>query len=128
MKIIGIGVDIVENDRIKKATKNKDFIKRIFTKNEINLSKLEKNNIGFYAKRFAAKEAFAKSLGTGFRKGLNFKDIEILNDNLGKPYFNINDKLKKILKRLTKINSFNFFLSLSDEKSYSVAFVTIQTK
>jgi holo-[acyl-carrier protein] synthase len=71
MKIIGIGVDIVENDRIKKATKNKDFIKRIFTKNEINLSKLEKNNIGFYAKRFAAKEAFAKSLGTGFRKGLN---------------------------------------------------------
>lgn len=128
MKIIGIGVDIVENDRIKKATKNKDFIKRIFTKNEINLSKLEKNNIGFYAKRFAAKEAFAKSLGTGFRKGLNFKDIEILNDNLGKPYFNINNKLQKILKRLTKINSFNFFLSLSDEKSYSVAFVTIQTK
>ena len=128
MKIIGIGVDIVENDRIRKATKNKDFIKRIFTKNEINLSKLEKNNIGFYAKRFAAKEAFAKSLGTGFRKGLNFKDIEILNDNLGKPYFNINNKLKKILKRLTKINSFNFFLSLSDEKSYSVAFVTIQTK
>ena len=128
MKIIGIGVDIVENDRMRKATKNKDFIKRIFTKNEINLSKLEKNNIGFYAKRFAAKEAFAKSLGTGFRKGLNFKDIEILNDNLGKPYFNINDKLKKILKRLTKINSFNFFLSLSDEKSYSVAFVTIQTK
>jgi len=128
MKIIGIGVDIVENDRMKKATKNKDFIKRIFTKNEINLSKLEKNNIGFYAKRFAAKEAFAKSLGTGFRKGLNFKDIEILNDNLGKPYFNINNKLKKILKRLTKINSFNFFLSLSDEKSYSVAFVTIQTK
>ena len=128
MKIIGIGVDIVENDRIKKATKNKDFIKRIFTKNEINLSKLEKNNVGFYAKRFAAKEAFAKSLGTGFRKGLNFKDIEILNDNLGKPYFNINNRLKKILKRLTKINSFNFFLSLSDEKSYSVAFVTIQTK
>jgi len=128
MKIIGIGVDIVENDRMRKATKNKDFIKRIFTKNEINLSKLEKNNIGFYAKRFAAKEAFAKSLGIGFRKGLNFKDIEILNDNLGKPYFNINDKLKKILKRLTKINSFNFFLSLSDEKSYSVAFVTIQTK
>ena len=128
MKIIGIGVDIVENDRMKKATKNKNFIKRIFTKNEINLSKLEKNNIGFYAKRFAAKEAFAKSLGTGFRKGLNFKDIEILNDNLGKPYFNINNKLKKILKRLTKINSFNFFLSLSDEKSYSVAFVTIQTK
>lgn len=128
MKIIGIGVDIVENDRMRKATKNKDFIKRIFTKNEINLSKLEKNNIGFYAKRFAAKEAFAKSLGIGFRKGLNFKDIEILNDNLGKPYFNINNKLKKILKRLTKINSFNFFLSLSDEKSYSVAFVTIQTK
>ena len=128
MKIIGIGVDIVENDRMRKATKNKNFIKRIFTKNEINLSKLEKNNIGFYAKRFAAKEAFAKSLGIGFRKGLNFKDIEILNDNLGKPYFNINNKLKKILKRLTKINSFNFFLSLSDEKSYSVAFVTIQTK
>ena len=128
MKIIGIGVDIIDNNRIKKSIKNQNFIKRVFTTKEINTSKSMKNKINFYAKRFAAKEAFAKALGTGFRKNLNFKDIEILNDNLGKPYYNINNKIKKILKKISNSKSLDLFLSLSDEKSYSVAFVTIQTK
>ena len=128
MKIIGIGVDIINNNRIKKSIKNQNFIKRVFTTKEINTSKSMKNKINFYAKRFAAKEAFAKALGTGFRKNLNFKDIEILNDNLGKPYYNMNNKIKKILKKISNSKSLDLFLSLSDEKSYSVAFVTIQTK
>ena len=128
MKIIGIGVDIIDNNRIKKSIKNQNFIKRVYTTKEINTSKSMKNKINFYAKRFAAKEAFAKALGTGFRKNLNFKDIEILNDNLGKPYYNINNKIKKILKKISNSKSLDLFLSLSDEKSYSVAFVTIQTK
>ena len=86
MKILGIGVDIIQNLRIKKLFKNKSFIKRTFGKNEIKRAKNIKNKDNYYAKRFAAKEAFAKTLGTGFRQNLNLKDIEILNDKIGKPY------------------------------------------
>ena len=82
----------------------------------------------YYAKRFAAKEAFAKSIGTGFRDNFNFKDISIINDKLGKPTFIINDKIKKIIKKQFKISSFNFFLSISDEKKYSIAYVILQKK
>ena len=128
MKIIGIGVDIIDNNRIKKSIKNQNFIKRVYTAKEINTSKNVKNRVNFYAKRFAAKEAFVKALGTGFRKNLNYKDIEILNDNLGKPYYNMNDKIKKILKKISNSKSLDLFLSLSDEKSYSIAFATIQKK
>ena len=128
MEIIGTGVDIVENLRIKKSLSNKEFIKRIFTTTEILLSKDAKDKINYYSKRFAAKEAFANSLGTGFRNNLNFKDISIINNKLGKPSFLITDKLKKIIKKLFKTSSFNFFLSISDEKKYSIAFVILQKK
>lgn len=128
MKIIGIGVDIIDNNRIKKSIKNQNFIKRVYTAKEINTSKMVKNRVNFYAKRFAAKEAFVKALGTGFRKNLNFKDIEILNDKLGKPYYSINSKLKKIIFRSLKVKNLDFFLSLSDEKLYSIAFAVIQKK
>mgnify|MGYP006132221285 FL=1 len=126
MEILGTGVDIVENLRIKKSLQNKQFIYRIFSSNEILLSKNFKNKTNYYSKRFAAKEAFAKSIGTGFRDGLNFKDISIINNKLGKPSFLITDKLKKIVKRQFKTSSFNFFLSISDEKKYSVALVILQ--
>ena len=85
MKIIGIGVDIVNNTRIRNLIKNKGFISRIFSKKEIDQSKKIKNKVNYYSKRFAAKEALSKAIGTGFRKGLNFKDITILKDKLGKP-------------------------------------------
>ena len=126
MEILGTGVDIVENLRIKKSLQNKQFIYRIFSSNEILLSKNFKNKTNYYSKRFAAKEAFAKSIGTGFRNGLNFKDVSIVNNKLGKPSFLITDKLKKIVKRQFKTSSFNFFLSISDEKKYSVALVILQ--
>ena len=126
MKIIGIGVDIVENSRINKSIANNSFLNRVFTNKEILISKKIKNKASYFAKRFAAKEAFVKSLGTGFRDGLNFKDISIINDKLGKPSFFINKKIKKIIKKRFKINSFNFFLSISDEKKYSIAFVVFQ--
>ena len=87
MKIIGAGVDIVENSRIKKSILNKSFLYRIFTNEEILISKNIKNKSSYFAKRFAAKEAFAKSLGTGFRNDFNFKDISVVNDKLGKPSF-----------------------------------------
>ena len=126
MKILGIGVDIVENLRIKKSLQNKQFISRIFSSNEILLSKNFKNKINYYSKRFAAKEAFAKSIGTGFRDGLNFKDVSVVNNKLGKPSFLITDKLKKVVKKQFKTSSFNFFLSISDEKKYSIAYVILQ--
>jgi len=126
MKIIGTGVDIVENSRIKKSIANNSFLNRVFTNKEILISKKIKNKNSYFAKRFAAKEAFVKSLGTGFRDGLNLKDISIINDKLGKPSFFINKKIKNLIKKRFKINSFNFFLSISDEKKYSIAFVVFQ--
>ena len=126
MKIIGNGVDIVDNLRIKKAIKNQNFIKRIYSNSEIKDSKKNRNKVNFFSKRFAAKEAFVKSLGTGFRNGFDFQDISVINDKLGKPSFLITKKIKKMIKKRFKINTFNFFLSISDEKKYSIAFVIFQ--
>ncbi len=128
MKILGIGVDIVENSRIEKSLKNNSFIKRIFSNSEILLAKKIINKKAYYSKRFAAKEAFSKSIGTGFRDNLNFKDIMVINDKLGKPSFVITDKIKKIIKKQFKTTSFDFFLSISDEKKYCIAYVILQKK
>ena len=128
MKILGIGVDIVENSRIGKSMKNKLFIKRIFSNSEILIANNVKDKKSYYSKRFAAKEAFVKSIGTGFRDDFNFKDLSIVNDKLGKPSFLITEKIKKIIKKLFKTSSFDFFLSISDEKKYSIAYVVLQKK
>ena len=126
MKVIGIGVDIINNNRISRSIKNKLFLKRIYTNQEILFSKKIKNKTLFFAKRFAAKEAFAKSLGTGFRKKLNFRDISVKNNKLGKPSFFISKKIKNMIKKKFKITKFNFFLSITDEEKYSMAFVILQ--
>ena len=126
MKILGIGVDVIQNKRIKRLINDKSFLKRTFGKNEIKYSKRKINKINYFAKRFAAKEAFAKSLGTGFRNSLNFKDIEILNDKIGKPYYLRSKKIHNIINNKYKIKKFNLFLSISDEKDYSVAFTILQ--
>ena len=126
MKILGVGVDIVQNKRIGSLIKNKSFILRTFGKNEIKFSKKKLDKINYFSKRFAAKEALAKSIGTGFRKNLNLKDIEILNDNQGKPFYYKSKKIDNIIKKRFKIKRFNLFLSISDEKDYSIAFAIIQ--
>ena len=128
MKILGIGVDIIQNKRIRNLTSNKSFIKRTFGKKEIVLLKKNLNKTNFMAKRFAAKEAFAKTIGTGFRYNLNFKDIEILNDKIGKPFFYKSKKINEIINKRFKIKKYNLFLSISDEKDYSVAFTILQVK
>ena len=128
MKILGIGVDIVENYRITKSLKNNLFVNRIFSNSEILTAKNLKDKKNYYSKRFAAKEAFVKSIGTGFRNNLNFKDISIVNNKMGKPSFIISEKIKKIIKKEFKVSSFNFFLSISDEKKYSIAYVILQKK
>ena len=127
MKILGIGVDIIENKRIKESIKNHNFKDRIYSSKELKLSTLSKNKVGFFSKRFVAKEAFAKALGTGFRNNLNFKDIEVINDKLGKPYYVKTKKITKIIKKKFNVKNFNCFLSISDEKEYSTAFTIIQT-
>ena len=126
MKTIGIGVDIIDNKRIKFLLKNSKFLVRTFSKKEISKSKKILNKTNFFSKRFAAKESFVKALGTGFRNNLNLKDIEILNDKLGKPYYLVNSKIKNLIKRKKNIDKFELFLSISDEKDYSVAFTIIQ--
>ena len=128
MNIIGNGVDIVKNQRIQKALKNKNFLNRIYSKNEISASKKIKNKVNFFAKRFAAKEAFVKAIGLGFRSHINYKDIFVVNNIYGKPKLIINNKLKLIMKKKFKYNNFKIFLSLSDEKNHSIAFVIIEKK
>jgi holo-[acyl-carrier protein] synthase len=128
MKIIGIGVDIVENKRIRSLINKKNFLARTFGKSEILNSKKVKNKVNYFSKRFASKEALSKAIGTGISEGLNFKDIEVANNSHGKPYFLNNFKLKNFIIKKKKIKNFNLFLSISDEKEYSIALAIIQTK
>ena len=128
MKILGIGVDIVKNTRFKLLIKKKKFINRTFGKEEIKLSQKLTNKSNFFSKRFAAKEAFAKSLGTGFRNNLNLKDIEILNDKKGRPFYIKSKKIDKIINKIFKTKKYDLFLSISDEKDYSIAFTIIQNR
>tara|TARA_B100000902_G_C27276481_1_gene899137 strand:+ start:1296 stop:1682 length:387 start_codon:yes stop_codon:yes gene_type:complete len=128
MKILGIGVDIIKNDRFKSLSKDKNFISRSFGKKEIKISKKISNKVNYFAKRFVAKEAFAKSIGTGFRNNLNLKDIEILNDKIGKPYYFKSKKIDNIIIKKFKVNKYDLFLSISDEKDYSIAFTILQSK
>tara|TARA_B100001175_G_scaffold169460_1_gene143772 strand:- start:443 stop:826 length:384 start_codon:yes stop_codon:yes gene_type:complete len=125
MRIIGVGVDIVDNTRIKNSIKNKNFISRIFSKKEINQSKKIKDKANYYSKRFAAKESLSKALGTGFRNDLNFKDITIVNDKYGKPSYKLNNKVKKLIYSKFKVKNIKISLSLADEKKYSIAFSVI---
>ena len=123
---LGNGVDIVENKRFSKSIKNINFINRVFSKKEIELSSKHKNKTNYYAKRFAAKEAFYKALGTGIRNGYSFKDVSIKNDKYGKPLININNKIKKMIYKKFKVKKFKIHLSLSDEKKHSIAFVILE--
>tara|TARA_Y100000816_G_scaffold228096_1_gene173186 strand:+ start:1552 stop:1938 length:387 start_codon:yes stop_codon:yes gene_type:complete len=128
MKILGIGVDIVDNKRLKLLIRNRTFINRIYSKKEKSNSKKFLNKLNYFSKRFAAKEAFAKCLGTGFRKKLNFKDIEILNNPIGKPFYSKSKKIDKLIFKRFNIKKYSLFLSITDEKNYSIAFTILQTK
>ena len=124
MKILGIGVDIIDNKRIKESIKSSKFKSRIYSRNELKLSKKTKNKVAFFSKRFAAKEAFAKALGTGISNGINFNEIIVINKSNGKPFIKLKGNTMQIIKKRLK-KKFKINLSLSDEKKYAVAFVTI---
>ena len=127
MSVLGTGIDIVENYRLNKLLleKKSNFKNKIFTNNEIAYCEKKSNNTNCYSKRFAAKEAFVKALGTGFRNNINFNDIEVVNKHYGKPYLLINIKVINKIKTLFKVKKFNVLLSISDETKYAIASVII---
>ena len=125
MKIFGVGTDIIRVNRLKKSLKKKLFLSRIFNEEEIIKCIRTKKNSNCFAKRFAAKEAFSKALGTGISKGINFNEIVVLNEKSGKPYIKLINKTKKIVERKLKKKVYKISLSIADEKDYAVAFVTI---
>ena len=125
MKIYGIGTDIVSVDRIKKSLKNKNFLNRVFNSKEITKCRKNINIFNCYSKRFAAKEAFSKALGTGISNGISFNEIIILNKKSGKPYITLSGQTKRIIESKFKRKKIKISLSLSDEAKYAVAFVTI---
>ena len=100
MKIYGIGTDIANINRFKKLLNNKNFINRVFDKEEVLKCNKQPNKANCYAKRFAAKEAFSKALGTGISKGINLREIKITNIKSGKPQIKLLGKTKiKVVKR-----------------------------
>ena len=126
MRILGIGTDLVNTKKFSKIIKkNKKFIQRIYTKEEQNNCSLKFNKFNCFAKRFVAKEAFSKALGTGISNGISFKGIEILNNSKGKPIIYLDKKNKKIVKKILKSNKFEIFLSLSDDNPFVLASVII---
>ena len=123
--IYGIGTDIVEVKRIREVLNRYgiSLAKKILTSQELLTYKRTEGKENFLAKRFAAKEAFAKALGTGMRFPVNFKSIEIVHDSLGKP------KIKTIEKLSLLVKSYNIkhcHLSISDEKNIAAAFVILE--
>ena len=124
--IIGIGNDIIDIKRIEKTINKygKKFINRCFTQVEIKRSEKRLNKINSYAKRYAAKEACAKALGTGIARGVYWKNISVENNIYGKPSIKLYGNALKILNKLSK-NNCSIAISLSDEKDYAIANVII---
>tara|TARA_B110000116_G_C16597653_1_gene473514 strand:+ start:385 stop:780 length:396 start_codon:yes stop_codon:yes gene_type:complete len=127
MKIFGIGTDIVNINRIHRSLQKNglNFKNKIFSKKEINYCDNKKNSSAFYAKRFAAKEAFSKALGTGIKKGITLKNIEILNNPSGQPFILLKGKLHSYLTKKIKSKKYDIHLSLSDDKPWAQATVII---
>ena len=128
--IIGNGIDIIDFRRIKKTIDkyNFKFKKKCFHSGEISKSESRFKSVESYAKRYAAKEACAKALGTGLARGVFWKDIEVQNDKFGKPKIKLHNNALKFLKKMTKSDDLSIEVSLSDERKYAIANVIIYEK
>ena len=128
--IISNGIDIIDIRRIKKTIDKYKFRfkKKCFHPSEINKSEKRLKSIESYAKRYAAKEACAKALGTGLARGVFWKDIEVQNNKYGKPKIKLHNNALEFLSKLTKSNNCSIEVSLSDEKNYAIANVIIYGK
>tara|TARA_B100001248_G_scaffold255179_1_gene234579 strand:- start:212 stop:598 length:387 start_codon:yes stop_codon:yes gene_type:complete len=125
--IYGTGIDIIDIKRIRRVIRKygNRFKKRCFSDNEIERSDKRLNSVESYAKRYAAKEACAKALGTGLARGVFWKDIEVVNNQYGKPFIKLHGKAKDIFRNMDKASDTKIEVSLSDEKKYAIANVTI---
>lgn len=122
--IFGIGTDIIEVERIEKQLeKNSGLKEKLFTPNEIAYCETKKNKAQHYAARFAAKEAFLKAIGTGWRDGLQFDEIEVTNDLLGKPAIMLYGKTKDFV---AEINITNIQVSLTHIRDVVNAIVIVE--
>jgi len=123
--IYGIGVDIVDISRIERVLDRwgDRFVRRVFTEAEIEYCSRRGRPASRYALRFAAKEAFAKALGSGFRDGLSFRQIEVINNTQGKPYLKLHGRCRELY---TENGICGVFLSLSDDGPYAVAMVVLE--
>ena len=124
--IYGIGTDLIEISRIKDTLSkwNGRFIRRVFTRAEIAGLSNKKSRDEYYSVRFAAKEAFLKSLGLGLRDGISWLDIETINDALGKPVINLSGKAREVAE---KVEIRNIFVSLSHTKNLGIAVVVLES-
>lgn len=125
MAILGIGTDIVDISRIERVHNKhpKTFSERILHTNELKVLKDHNSPHTFIAKRFSAKEATAKALGTGIAHGVAFKDIEVSNDENGQPILILHGATLKIAEEKGLKHC---HISLSDEKDYAIAYVTLE--
>jgi len=123
--IIGIGVDIAKVARFDEVLERhgERFVERILHPSEQEKYQTHSQPLAFFAKRFAAKEALAKALGTGIAKGVNFNEIEVRQDENGKPFIVLHDSTREVANRM---GVKNLFLSLSDEQDYAVANVVLE--
>ena len=120
--IVGIGNDIIEIERIEKAISKESFKNKVYTQRELENIEKRGDRVETYAGIFSAKEAISKAIGTGVRE-FSLTDLEILNDNLGKPYVVVSEKLDKILK--TKKEDYQIEISISHSKKYAIAMAII---
>ena len=125
--MIGLGSDLIDIRRIEKTLSRfgKKFKKRVFTDKEINKCDKRKESAACYAKRFAAKEAAAKALGTGFRKGVYWRDLEVSNLVSGKPTIIFHGNSEIHLQKISKGDKTVVNLTITDEYPYAQAIVTI---
>ena len=130
--IVGLGIDICNSERIQKTYDHFGlrFIHRCFGLNELKELNLIENNksrlIASLAKRFAAKEAFVKALGSGFRQGIMWTDIEVIHHANGQPELKVSGHSAEILRQLAP--HYQLWVSLSDDKSLAQAVVIIENK
>ncbi|GAA5218405.1 holo-ACP synthase [Corallincola platygyrae] len=126
MAILGLGTDIVEVDRIAKAIERtgERFAQRILTEREYQYFTQSGQPVRYLAKRFAAKEAAAKALGTGIAAGISFQHFEVSNDDAGKPVLVLTDKAGE---RAAAMGASHLHLSISDERHFAVATVILES-
>ena len=123
--IRGVGIDLVHIDRIERAVERwgQRFLNRIFTADEVQRCQQKSRPAQCLALRFAAKEAFAKALGLGMRKGLRWRDVEVINDDLGKPGLLLHNQAIQLLEAMEAKKT---WLSLSDERDSAIAVVVLE--